>query len=214
MREIALDAAPEVVLSRLRVLAIRLKARPDTATLAGEVDGARTELKTRLDQYEEKHDERLAATGAVVFADDEEDAAIAGLARRVRVLVEGKRDDPRYLRLFQKAPSTLTEGVADEQQKLFAEHLIATLAAHADYVSLRDLLPELEGARQGVEVAQANQAELMRLDEAAWNEVQIAEQKAREVYRDAKPKLELMFPGRKKLVDSFFYQTPKKKKKE
>jgi hypothetical protein len=54
----------------------------------------------------------------------------------------------------------------------------------------------------------------MRLDEAAWNEVQIAEQKARDVHRDTKPKLELMFPGRKKLVDSFFYQSPKKKKKE
>lgn len=212
MREIAPDAGPLTVLSRLRVLNNRLVARTDTRPLSVEVTAARRALQSKHDDWQELYDARISASGAVVFADDEEDTAVSRLARRVGVLVDGKRDDPRYMRLFATAPSKATEGVGDEEQARFVQHIIDTVTTDEDYLTLRDLLPELTAARQGVIVAQQGRQAALQREEALWNEVQIAEKAARDIYRDTHPKLELLFPGRSRLIESFYPSARKKKK--
>ena len=149
MREIDQTAGPLTVMSRVRVLSLRLKARPDTAPLAAEVDAARVELKRRFDLWEEVHDAALASSLALVFADEIEDDAIAAVARRAKVLVDGQLRQPTYTRLFSEAASDLTRGVASEEQARLADHLIRTIETNPDYASLKDLLPELREARAG-----------------------------------------------------------------
>lgn len=212
MQEIKPDAGTDVILSRLRVLHLRLLARPDTTALAAPIKSVLTDLKTRFDHWAELHDQRLAAYGMLAFVDDEEDAEIAGLARRVRVLVEGRLDSPLWLRLFPEAPSEATGGVADNRQRTFAEQVIATLAQNPEYASLKDLLPDLLAARAAVAAAREKLHALVVADNQAWTEVQIAETAARAAYSAVHPRLMILFPGRKRLVESFFYKAPRKKK--
>lgn len=204
MRQISPDASPQVVLSHLRVLTNRLSARPDTTALSSPVADARDVLKSGHDRWQELHDLRVSSTGALAFADAQEDGGVARVARQVGVMVDGKRTDARYLRLFERAPSTLTKGVADEEQARFVEHLIETIRDNNDYTTLRGFLPELVSVRGDVVGAAVAQQSALRAEETAWNEVQLAEKAAREVYRDTVPALELLFPGNKRLVDSFY----------
>jgi hypothetical protein len=148
----------------------------------------------------------------LAFADDEEDAEIAGLGRRVRVLADGKLQSPLYLGMFPEAPSEATEGLADDRQRAFAEQILQTLREDPAYASLRDLLPGLEAARAEVVAARANLNAAIVAENKAWNDVQLAEAEARTAYNTTHPKLAILFPGRKRLVESFFYKAPKKRK--
>ena len=210
MRQIDPKAGPRVVLDRMGVLSARLKRSAQTARLALPVDASRWELQRLYDLYLDRHHERMSASGALVFCDAEEDALIALVSTRLLGLVRNQRTDPRYRRMFPKAPSTVTKGVATEAQARLARQVISLIETEPDYAGLRDLLPELKDARQAVVEAQREYREARDRDSAAWNEVQLAEQRARDLYRDTRPRLELLFPGRKKLVDSFFYQPPEK----
>lgn len=213
MRAIAEDASPETVLSRLGTLSCRLKRRADTRPLAVPVDAARHALKALVDQHQERRYERMAASGARTFDDDQEDTIVSRVSKRLLAVLPG-RQDATYKRMFKEAPSEATKGMADERQAQLVRHLIALISEEPPkdpaYAGLRDLLPELKQARAEVEKGHAEYTAAFEAESALWNEIQLAEQKAREVYRDTHPKLELMFPGRKKLVDSFFYQPPKK----
>lgn len=211
MRQIREEAGCLVILSSLRVLSNRLLARPDTRSLAAPVSAAREALSAAHARWQELYDLRLTASGTVAFADDEEDALVARLVRRLLVLVDGKRGDARFQLLFDEAPSKTTYGVANGDQARLVEHLIETIAEDGAYEGLRDLLPSLTAARKSVVDARSAQQEALQEEEGAWKAVQVAEQKAREVYRDTAPQLEILFPGRKGLVDSFYPATKKSK---
>ena len=184
MREIDPDAGPLVVLSRLRTLGLRLRTRPETAPLATDVDAARATVAVRHEAWQAAYDARLAATGALVFADDSEDAVIADVARRAKVLVDGQLKSPVYLRLFSAAASSLTKGLADDPQRVLATHLAQVLATDPAYATLADRVPELTRSRADVVAAITARDGLLVGEAAAWNELQLAEQAGREVYRD------------------------------
>ena len=214
MKQISSDAGCPVILSNLRVLGSRLRARPDTQPFSVPVLATYKTLSEAHMSWQELHDLRVTSTGSVVFADDEEDYLVAKLVRRLMVLVDGKRSDPRYQRLFQEAPSKTTDRVADEEQARLVSHIIDTVTKSDDYASLRDLLPSLTAAHAALATAKTAQQSAMQSEEAAWKALQVAEQVARDIYRDTEPKLEILFPGRRRLVDSFYPSNPRKSKKE
>lgn len=212
MEQLSVNDGPQVVLSRVRVLAIRLSARPDTRSLASAIILVRDGLKRALDAYEERKDERMAATGAVGFADTEEDELIASLARRMRVIVEGNLQDPRYLATFSMAPSEATSGVASDDQARFVGQVITTLESLPELAELADLVPDLKAARAAVVAAQEAHAAAEIREGVAWNALQAAEASARAAFADAEPRLMLIFPGQRRKVDSFYPATRKRKK--
>lgn len=177
------------------------------------VDATRLELKQRFDTWEQAHDVALAATLALQFADEIEDDVIAAVTRRAKVLVDGQLRAPLYTRLFAEAPSEVTRGGAsdeqgparrppdphprDERRLCLAEGPGARAA---------------RGPRRGAGGPGGTRA-ACRGRRRRLEELQIAEQKAREAYRDAYPKLLVRFPGEKRLVESFFPQASRKRKK-
>jgi hypothetical protein len=208
MQQIDPKAGAATVRSRLRTLGTRLRSRPDTLALAAPVDAAQVDLRDKHEAWLAAHDATLAATGAIVFADEVEDDEIARVARRAKVLVDGVLKSPTYLRLFAVAPSEVTKGLAGDAQAALANHLITALAA-PEYASLADAIPALKAARAEVEGALAARTACEVAEASAWTELQIAEEAGRNVYRDAEPQLQLLFPGQRRLVDSFFYQEPR-----
>lgn len=213
MRVIEVDASPEVVLSRMRVLATRLRTRKDTQDLVPPVQSARNTLKACVEAASEATDDKIACTGTIAFLDDEEDNEIAGLARSARVLVDGKLMSPIYRRLFFVAPSIATAGIASDEQEKFALHILDTLKTEEAYASLASFIPGLEAARAAVAAEQERHKTLVTAESAAVTELENAKTLCREVYRDTYPALLLKFPGRKRLVDSFFYSPRKRKGK-
>ena len=205
MRTLKLTDGPETVHTALRVLALRLTARPDTRALAISVGAARDALGAALATWQDARDARVAATGTVAFADALEDDAIAGLARRVRVLTGGEKDAPLWQKLFAaRAPSDTTEGLATPEQAALARLVANVLLTDPAAASLADELPALDDARAAVEAAQVARAAAETDELTAWNALQLAETAARDAYNGAVPQLMILFPGGKRLVDSFF----------
>lgn len=213
MRQIDARAGYASVRSHLRVLAKRLKSRPSTAPLAAPIDDARRALDERIEAWEAADDDSVVATGNLHYADEVEDRVVADLARRAKVIVAGKLTSPAYLRLFPKAASELTAGVADDAQVQQVEHLIETIANNDDYRALRGVARQLDEAHQEVLLAREERMRSEQQAAAAWTELQIAEEAARAAYRDTHPKLTLLFPGRRRLVNSFFPQKRSAQKK-
>lgn len=198
------NAGHATVRSHLRVLGTRLRSNPDTEALAAPVDAARVALAARIAEWEDAHDERVAATGAVWFYDHLEDEAVAAVAREAKVEVAGKLRAPWYVRLFASSPRELTRGIASETQRRLVEHLIATIGEGDDYAVLGEPLVALVAAHAELEAAVAERRRRQIAEAAAWTEVVLAMAHGRAVFAEARPRLQLLFPGQQRRVDSFF----------
>ena len=211
MVQLTADDGPVTILSALRVLAARLRSRPDTAPRATPVTAAADDLDAAAREHDTATWDRLAASGGIVFADEVEDEQIAEIARHVRVLVKGDRTSDLYVQLFAEAPSTTTKGVATEEQARLARLLLDRLSTPA-YAPLASLVPALRAARAGVEAAQDHHAKCEERELRAWNVLQARERTARDAFNGVEPRLRILVPGEKRKVESFFPTTGRKKK--
>jgi hypothetical protein len=148
----------------------------------------------------------------VWFADAVEDDAVARVGRHGRTAADGEVESPLYLALFASgAPSAVTKGVATDEQATLVTHLMKTIGTNPLAAPLRPLLPSLEAARAGVESAQADRRDADAAEVTAWNALQIAESAARDAYNGTHPRLMILFPGSRRLVESFFVKAKRKK---
>ena len=177
-------------LRALRFVSIRLSARPDTADLVPAVEAARARLQAAAEAAAELEERSAAATAEVVYQGSLEDAAVAALGREARVLVEGRRTDPRWTALFPQAPSQLVRlpgaDLARELGRVVAllrsDPALAALAHHAE---------ALQVARAAVEAAQAERAALALPALAAQVERRQALEEAHRVFNRLRPQLQL-----------------------
>lgn len=214
MNALSKTDGPELVLSGMRVLRIRLLSRPDTQDLAPHVTALRDTLKARYDAWTEARDARIAATGSLEFADLLEDQAVADLARSAKVVVRGDLEASFYVSLFVEAPSKVTAGLATSEQSALVEHLLDKLHHDPVYGPLGACLAPLQAAHEGVQACGDAREAAKTAELTAWTALQVAETAARDAYNAMEATLLTRFPRQQALVDTFFLARRRGKKTE
>jgi hypothetical protein len=196
-------AGAPTVLRALRFTAIRLAGRPETQALAAEVQALRAGLQAAVEATEALQDATSAATAEINYRDEVEDDAVRALARDLRSLVAGDLRDGRWTRIFRDAPTTLIRPTAGAEQATAATHILRTLRDDPDYDAVRHHLPALEGARAGVEAAEAARDELRQQLYASLAAREEALEDAIRRYNRLRARVEVLFESAA-LVRSFF----------
>ncbi len=191
------------VLSALRYLGIRLRAAPDTASLAAPVDAARAALAAADEAWLAARERSVELTQELAWLDNQLTDAVAALGRDALVLVDGERADPRFRRLFPLAPSRIT-GRSDDDRRSFVRAAVEVLRLDPTLAPLGRHAGRLEAALAAVE------ANRDRRDQARVPELRTGVDRAaaltaaRLTYNQLEPMLTLLLPGDPGRVAAYF----------
>lgn len=194
----------DTVQEALRFLSIRLRSRPETADLAQSIEQVRTNLRDQAETHAEAREARVAASAEIVYRDSELDAAVANLVREVMVHTKGRRDHQMYIKLFAQSPSMLTMGVADAKQAVFVKTLLDILRSDAQFANFTAQTELLEQRNTALQQAIGQRDELYVPESHASANLRVAMDQAKRIYNLAYPRLQLLFPNKRSLVESFF----------
>lgn len=192
------------VLAVLRFLSIRLRSRPETSDLAQAVEQTRGKLRDKSENYAEAREMRVAASAEIVYRDSELDAAMAGLVRSVLVKTQGRRDHEMYVKLFPQSPSVLMLGQADNKQDVFVKTVLDILRNDAQFADFAAEADSLERSSTALQQAVEQRDALYVPESHASADLRVAMDQAKRVYNLAYPRLQLLFPNQRGLVESFF----------
>lgn len=187
----------------LRIVQLQLGARPETAELVDEVATARAAVRAAEEAYQDQRSRRVAATATLRYLDDQLDQAVGDLSRDMLAALRNDRTDARYRLAFPKPVSVAMRPLASEAQTVFVRSLLAELQTEqlADWA---DRAPAIAAALDAVEAQRARRAELYATEAQANARRQIAFDDARRGYNLLYPRLQVLFPKNKALVESFF----------
>lgn len=189
----------------LRHLSIRLRSRPETSALAPEVEAQRAQLRQAEDRWLEARELRIAAGAELEFLDGELDRAVAQVARLALTEVAGRREDDRYRKLFQIAPSEATRPVGGRAQELYVRGVLAQLTSDATpFPSLRTHAKPIEDGLKALRDAEQRRADLYVPERVAATERAVALDQACRLYNSMHARLSLLFPENERLVESYF----------
>jgi hypothetical protein len=204
MQQLRINHGVPVVLGALRFLSIRLKSRPQTAGLAPDVDAMRALLRDKDDAYAEAREQRIAASAEITYLDTLVDDAVMAASRELLVLTGGKADDPRYLKPFPTAPSAALKPVGGASQDRFVKGVIVRFREDPDLAPLAGHAPKIEAAQADLEKGVAQRNDLHVKEAMTLADRRIALEDARRMYNLTYPRLQLIFPNKPTLVESFF----------
>lgn len=204
MRKLNDEITVGPTLRALRFAAIRLRSRPTTAALAGEVKAARQELTQEYDAFLEAREERIAATAEVTYLDEKLDLDVSRTSREALTLADGKTTDPRYRAAFPTAPSPIMAEMATRPQERYVRGIIDALKNEPGLQGLIAHATTLEADLDLLNKALAQREDLYVPESRAQGRYQAALDKAKRVYNLLYPRLQLLFPDDPTLVESFF----------
>jgi hypothetical protein len=188
----------------LRFLAIRLKSRPETKDLAGEVEALRQRLRERDDIWAQAQEVRVAASAEVAYVDTLLGDGVISLAREIAFTANGDYSDPRYQKLFPTTPSVAMAGVAGDTQTRYVKTILSFLKQDDELKPWRARAKTLDEQLKQLEAAVAKRDELYIPEAKALAERRQVLDEAKRVYNLMHPRLRLLFPRDKALVESFF----------
>jgi hypothetical protein len=207
MRQIPEDSSAYRVDQALRFLRIRLGSRPDTKSLAEPVEEARGHVLRTDAAWNEARDARQAATAEVQYLDELLDADVMALSRQALVLTDGKRDDPRYTKLFPSAPSQAMAGVGSDAQARYVKQILTRLVEEADLAELRTHEKTIANRLEALEAATKARNDLYVPEASAQADRRRAIDDARQLYKATHLQLKLLLSD-DALVESFFRRSP------
>ena len=191
-------------LRAIRHLAIRTRSRPQTADLAGDVNDQRKRLQTKHEVWLDAREQRICATNEVYYQDEELDLEMSRLARVVLLITDGDTHHPLYKSLFPAAPSTLMAERGGPNQRLFVTTIIDSLRTDAKLAKVAHRADPLAARLEKLDRALAVRDELYIPENQAANKLEIELDNARRVYRTCFHRLNIIFPDKPNLVESFF----------
>jgi hypothetical protein len=177
----------------LRFLHVRLSAFSDAASIAQEIDQARSELAEAQERFEVAYTERLAATAEVSYRDDVLDAAVLNLADEALRAFPEQRNDPRYLLLFPIAPIEAVASTASHRQSRFVHQLVATLQNEAAMAPLAAHGQVISKRQAQLEAALAQREERFQQETLATRRRNEALEEACRTYNRSFSRLQLLF---------------------
>jgi hypothetical protein len=182
----------------------RLLVQPKTQGMAPPIQAKLDTLKAADQTHHQKVMARMLLTGQLNFADGELDDLVASLARKALDLVDGDRADLRYLALFPSAPSEGVEGMATDAQDSFVGNIILALRGNAALADLTSHAAPIETALAAVTELRAKRDEAYVAEGHAATILSIARISLIDAIHEDEPRLVLLFPKKKRLVESFF----------
>ena len=192
------------VMKALRFQTIRLGSRPEAAQMAREMGEQRRGLHDLNEAFLNAQERRIGGTAEIRYHDRRLDKAVMDLAREVVALTRGRRDDPRYLKLFPAAPSSLMQGVTGDRQARFTRSLVSLLQEDADYSELSGHAETIGQHLADLDAAIARREDLYMPEFKAQADLTVALDQACRAYNLSYPRLVLLFPDDNALVESFF----------
>ncbi|MCK6524448.1 hypothetical protein L6R49_23835 [Myxococcota bacterium] len=191
-----------------RVLTLRLAGRPEAEEIRAEMSASLAAVTADEDHLQGLRDEVVALTAESRYLDGNVDAATMDVSRQILVITSGDRKSPLYLAVFPSAPSEALRPMGSDKQSEYVHAVIRAVAAQ----------PELSG----VDVTRLVAAQAALEDGLARRATKRAELRVARAKRDASLaaailvhnqaalRLQLLYPGEKALVRSFFYEKPSK----
>jgi hypothetical protein len=159
-------------------------------------------------------DERISATAEIEYRDAIVDSDVADIARQILLEVRGNRRNHRYLKLFPQSPSKLMRSIAGPEQTKFVLSLIDTLNTDPNYAGLKEHARLLAEHQKDLEVVIQKRTDWQVREIQLQSEWRMFYLQAQELYNSMYPRLLLLFPNNKNLVESCFIKqsrtTPKK----
>ncbi len=204
MQALREDYGLDIYIRALRFLSIRLRSRPETATMAVDVDAMREKLRASGDAYEDALERRVAATVEIEYRDSRVDQHVLGLARQLNVLIGGNREDPRYKKLFPVAPTAMVKPVGGDEQATHVAAIVERISTEAEYASLAELAAPIKLGLTELEAATQTRKDLYVAEAKAQANRRATMDDARRTYRLMHPRLTLVFPDDPALVETFF----------
>ncbi|MBK9368662.1 MAG: hypothetical protein IPN01_20530 [Deltaproteobacteria bacterium] len=191
-----------------RVVTLRLTGRKEAEDIRAEVSTTRTTALTDEDSYQNLRDELVALTAEIRYLDGGVDGEVGDVSRQILLLTKGDRKSPLYLAVFPSAPSEATRHVATDSQNAYVHAIVHAVAAQPELASIDTtrLVAAQAALEDGLARRAAKRAEL-RVARAKRDGSLAA---AILSHNQAYLRLQLLYPGEKALVRSFFYQKPSK----
>lgn len=200
----------ELHVRALRFHNIRLSSRPDTRPYGEEIGALRELLKQKGEAYDQALEERIAANTEVDYRDGVLDESVYHFGRDLLAMVGGDRQDPRFKKVFPVSPAVMMKPVATQEQNRAVVVLLERLQEDEDLEPLRMHYETIFGALEDLKAAMEARDAKYIVESKAHTDRQQCLDTCRRAYRLQYPKLQLLFPDKPKLVESFFLQIAKK----
>lgn len=198
------NSSTEALTTAAELHIARLSSHPKTSALAPPVQ-AQLEAVTVADQdHHKKMLARMLLTGQLTYADSVLDDAVMSASNKVFGLVERDRDDLRYRALFPVAPSVGVNEMATAAQDRFVANIIHQLRTNPDLASLIALADPIEAAQAELAALREQRDDAYGVEGIAFTALRIARIKLIDLLSSNRPRLQLIFPKKKRIVASFF----------
>lgn len=192
------------VLTQVGVLGLRVGAHPKTRHLAAALIAAKEILEAADRVYQQAHLERLAASLELEHLDSEVDVAWMDLSRDVHARVGGDRDSEFWLGLYTEAPSLTVEGVMTDHQIQNVERVISIIETNDTYADFRPQAARLKTEHEAAVEGQQRYKAALAKENALSHQRDLAAHAARRAHNGVKPKLEIIFETKPRMVKAFW----------
>lgn len=197
----------------LRFTAIRLRSRPDAASLAEGLKAHRATLRAKSDAYLEAYEERVATGYELGYLDSRLDRAVITDLKRDVLAQLGKLPNGAQLekKLFQGvAPSEGMAPVADDAQAGYVAGIVSRLESDADFAPVAGHAKKLRKLQKQIDEALGRRKDQRVTERLAYSDLDEALDAARREYNQLHARLSLALPSDPSLVESFFVTVKKR----
>jgi hypothetical protein len=206
-RKLSDNASSTLTLISARVVKNRTKGRAEAKAVRDDVEAGETLLTTDQATLRGLTDQRIGQTNEVNYRLNELANTLRELNLRVTLKVDRDLTDPRYRAVFVKTPNEALRTMSQDELSRYTHGVLAQLAAEPTFASIptsevADALANFDGAR-------ATRETLYGQESAARGAVHSARLSLIQIINLAFPRLTVIYPKQKALVESLFYKPAK-----
>ena len=207
MKKLSDDSGVALTLISARVLKNRTQGRAEAKPVRDDVENGETLLNTENTGLRGLLDQRIGQTNEVLYRQDVLANKLRELGLRVSLKVDRDLTDPRYRAVFVKSPNEAIRTMTYDELSRYTHGVLAQMAAEPTFASVpttevADALTEFDNARAVREALYAQES-------AARGRVHSARLSLIQIINLAYPRLTVIYPKQKALVESFFYKPAK-----
>ncbi len=207
MKKLNDESGVALTLISARVLKNRTQGRADAKPVRDDVEAGETLLNTENSKLRALLDQRIGQTNEVNFRQSELASALRELNLRVTLKVGRDLTDPRYRAVFVKTPNEAIRTMTNDELSRYTHGVLAQLAAEPSFASVPTT--EVADALTNFDDARATRESLYAQESAARGAVHSARLALIQLLNLAFPRLTVIYPKQKALVESFFYKPAK-----
>lgn len=199
-------ASSEFAMTLMVFLYLRIAHRPQAADITVDLKSTMDDVKAKAQTVEDKRLARRLTTAELMYLDEELDAALSRYVKHLLALLPAGRQDPRYVQMFPVPPSEMTRGMASEGQSRMLKNVLLVHDGDAELAAISAPAEVLRAALDAVNTTRDQRVLDYDAEQSATAALRSSLISARGVFNAVHPRLELAFPGKKRLIRSFYWR--------